>query len=222
MIRVIFFDWNGTLLNDANMGLVGTNNVLRLFDIRPITIKEYRDFFDIPITEFYSKIGISEKTFFENHLKIQETFHRFYEKPSEKCRARVGTAVLLRWLHSQGIKSIILSNHTTKSIERHLKRLKLERYIEDIMANDNILHTGLKDKATRAEEYVKKNDFSPEQILVVGDAPEEAIIARRLGGKSVLISGGWYSEKRLKKVRPDYLISKLDRLVGIIKDMQNK
>jgi phosphoglycolate phosphatase len=222
MIKLVFFDWNGTLLSDATANLEATNDVLRLFSIKSMTIKTFRDLFEVPITKFYSKVGVDEKLFFENHSKIQETFHGSYEKHSERCKTRIGTGVLLKWLHSEGIRSVILSNHTVEGIEKHLKRLKLEKYVDAVLANDNIMSTGVKDKAKYAEDYVKEKGFGPSQILVVGDAPEEAKIARQLNAKSVLVFGGWYSERRLKEASPDYIIGRLDKLIGVIKDIQGK
>ncbi len=222
MIKLVFFDWNGTLLSDATAGLEATNNLLCQFNIKPIAIKTYRDLFEMPVTKFYSEVGIDEKLFFENHSKIQDRYHSFYEKRAEHCRARAGTDVLLKWLHSEGIRSVILSNHTVEGIEKHLKRLKLEKYIDVVLAHDNIMSTGTKNKAKYAEEYVREKGFSPKQILVVGDAPEEAKIARQLNAKSVLVSGGWYSERRLKEAKPDYIIGRLDKLIGIIKEIQGK
>jgi len=219
MIRLVLFDWNGTLLSDATAGLEATNNLLPMYNIKPITMKKYRETIDIPITKFYSRVGISEEMFFEEHARIQETFHGFYEKRIENGRARAGTRALLKWLRSKGISSVILSNHTVGGIEAHLKRLKMDRYVDAILANDSIMHTGLKDKAKRAQDYIKKGGFGRRQVLVVGDAPEEARIARRLGSRSVLISDGWYSVRRLKEAKPDYLIRRPDKLIEIIKSI---
>ncbi len=219
MIRLVFFDWNGTILSDTAAGLEAENQVLRLFKLTPITIKDHREFFDVPITKFYSKVGINEKTFLEHHAEIQETFHNFYEKRVERCRARAGTVILLKWLRSEGIRSVILSNHTVKGIELHLKRLGLEGYFDAVLANEDIMSTGMKDKAERADEYLRKNNFDPSEILVIGDSAEEAKIATRLCGRSVLVSGGWYSERRLKEAGPDYVIGRLDKLIGVIKNI---
>jgi phosphoglycolate phosphatase len=220
MIKLVFFDWNGTILSDTTATLEATNNVFALFNIKPITIKKYQNLYEVPITKLYFKVGINEKLFFENHSKINETFHSFYEKRIEYCRARAGANVLLRWLHTKGIKSVILSNHTVESIERNLKRLKLEKYVDTILANDNVLLTGLKDKTKRAEDYVKENGLSTKQILIVGDSSEEAKIARQLGVKSVLVAGGYCSEKRLKEAKPDYIIGRLDKLIEVINNIQ--
>jgi phosphoglycolate phosphatase len=220
MIKLIFFDWNGTILDDAVANTKASNRVLLLFNIKPITLGQNKGIFDIPITKFYARVGIGKKLFFENQSKIQETYHHFYEKYAEHCGAREGANVLLEWLNSKGIKAVILSNHTIESIERHQKRLKLKKYFDAILANDSIMSTGLKDKAERAEDYAREHGFNSKQLLVVGDSPEEAKIARRLGAKSILVSGGWYSERRLKKAKPNYVIGRLDKLIEVMKNIQ--
>jgi phosphoglycolate phosphatase len=218
MIKLVFFDWNGTILSDTAASLASVNKVLALFDVNPVTIKRYRELFEIPITKFYSDVGVNEKIFSANHSKIQKTFHDSYEKRARHCRTRSGAHVLLKWLHSEGIKSVILSNHTVDGIYPHLRRLKLERYVDAVLANDSILHTGLKDKTRRAEDFAKENKIDPKQILVVGDSPEEARIARQLGARSVLVTGGWSSESRLNAAKPDYVIKRIDRLIEIVKE----
>lgn len=220
MIKLVLFDWDGTILDNATAGLDSENDLLRLFNLKPITMQKHRDIFEIPVSKFYAKAGLTEELIKDSN--IQEIFQGIYEKRVGNAKARTGAGALLKWLHSEGIKSAILSNHTIVGIEKSLKRLKLEKYVETILANELAIHTGgVKDKAEYAEEYLKRTRFNPRQALIVGDAPEEARIARRLHLRSVLITDGWYSKRRLEETKPDYLIKKLNELPRIIKDVQD-
>lgn len=51
MIKLVIFDWNGTILSDAAANLEAENRVLSLFNIEPITIKQYRERFEVPPDE---------------------------------------------------------------------------------------------------------------------------------------------------------------------------
>ena len=54
------------------------------------------------------------------------------------------------------------------------------------------------------------------ETMIVGDGPEEIRIGREMGLKSVSITDGFCSLKRLKAKRPDHLVKRLDEIIGLI------
>lgn len=61
MIKLVAFDWNGTILSDALACSQSVNEVLKLFNLKPATLKAYREHFDVPVSRTYLGLGISEK-----------------------------------------------------------------------------------------------------------------------------------------------------------------
>ena len=217
MIRLVVFDWNGTLLSDTNGCLDADNHVIKFFGGNPVDLKKYRATVTIPSIDFYSRHGCKRSSLIRQSKKLGEIFHSFYEARAKKCRSRKGVKKLLEWLHKNKIHSIILSNHTANGIVFQLKRLKLGRFIECILANDK-LDTSMRkrNKAEKLEKYIKEKNFKKNQILIIGDSPEESEISKALHIKSALITDGYYSTSRLKNSKPDFIINNLSELNRII------
>ena len=217
MIKLIVFDWNGVLIADTAACMAADNHVLEVFGGKPVDLETYRETIIIPSLSFYTMHGANEKELVENPEKWGKVFHEFYEKRAAKCRSRGNAKKLLKWLKGKGINSIILSNHTVEGIETQLKRLGLKEFVAEVLANpakDTSLHK--RNKREKLGGYIKKNGYKKGEILIVGDSPEEAEIARTLGIKSVAITNGYYSTARLRKSKPDFLINNLKELIPII------
>ena len=54
----IIFDWNGTLINDADVFVNVLNALLDKRKMDRINLNTYRDLFCFPIVDFYKKIGL--------------------------------------------------------------------------------------------------------------------------------------------------------------------
>lgn len=222
MIKLVAFDWNGTLFADTISCLEGDNAVLATLGIKPLTIKQFRDKFDVPIVNFYKNAGVEPKKALANYMQNEALFHSVYEKRAEKSRSRAHTGELLTWLKEHKIDSIIISNHTVQGIGKHLKRLRIEAYFRDVLANDSIgLIFKNRSKKEKLQAYLAQNGIKPKDILIVGDATEEIEIARAIGTKVIAITNGFYSTPRLRKAKPDYLIHDLKEVIGIIENLNS-
>lgn len=217
MIKLVVFDWNGVLIADAQATVDTDNHLLKSFGRKPIDMRTYRNTFTMPVKNFFLNLGFSEEEMREGAKRIQETFHAHYEPRIAGVRTRAGAKELLEWLSKRGIECIVLSNHTLHSIEAHAGRLGIRRYFSQIIANDMHATMHGKNKAEKLVNLVKKSRYKKEEVLVIGDSPEEAEAGRLAGIRSVGITGGYYSTRRLKEANPDYLINNLSAMIDIIK-----
>lgn len=218
MIKLVAFDWNGTLLADTVACMIGDDAALISLGYKPIGIKKFRETFEVPLLNFYAKIGVDTKNIPKDKFKKSEdAFHKNYEKRAACARTRAGTRSLLDWLQKRNIPSVIFSNHIRDRIMEQLARLKIENYFQEVIANTNnheiIFNRG---KGERLKEYLKEKSIEPSEILIVGDTTEEIEIARELGGISIAIAHGYQSTPRLKAAKPDYLINSLQQIEKII------
>jgi phosphoglycolate phosphatase-like HAD superfamily hydrolase len=221
MIKLIAFDWNGTILADTSANIRANSLTLKKFKLKPISLNKFRDSFEIPVKNYWLKAGFTVKFFDNNFTQINETFHVNYEREAKNCRTRGGVKKILEWLYEQKTTSIIYSNHTILDINKHLKRLKIKRYFETILGRpegDNS-HIHNRGKADKLKGYVRQNKLKPHQVISVGDTEEEIEIGKQLGYHTVAIAEGWNSIKRLKKHHPDFLIHNMLELKKIVKQL---
>lgn len=217
MIKLVIFDWNGVLIADAAATVAVDKELFEEFGHKPIDIKTYREIFTMPVKDFFIAAGFSKAEMEKNAVRIQERFHALYEPRIANIRTRTGARRLLDFIAEKGIDAVILSNHTIEGITSQLKRLDIEKYFSRIIAND--IHSTMekKNKAQKLLDLLEGSPYKKDEILIIGDSPEETEAGKLAGIKTVAISGGYYSTKRLKEAKPDHLIHTLTSLIDIIK-----
>ncbi len=218
MIKLVIFDWNGTLLADTGPVVEGTNKELQVLGLPPITVRDYQRLFEVPMAKFYKHFGVSKELFREKSTEMAKAFHSFYEPRVARARTRSGARTTLKSLDTKGYSKIILSNHTVEGIYFQLERLKLSTYFDSILANDVLDGAHFKGKQHRLEEYIKSNGINPSSAIIVGDTIEEIQIGKSMGLKTVSITGGYNSTKRLKAAKPDVLVHSLHEIIQIIEE----
>ena len=218
MIKLVIFDWNGVLIADAHACMDADNYILKVFGGKKVDFKEYQDTIIIPSIDFYVQHGCSRAKLLREHTRWGKLFHAYYEKRAAKVRTRTNARKLLLWLSKNGVESIILSNHTVSGISAQLKRLKIRPFFSKLLANEEKAKSMEgRNKGRRLEIVLKKCRLKKSEVLIIGDSPEEIEIGRKEGIVTVGITGGYYATWRLKAAKPDYLISDVGQLIGIIK-----
>jgi len=218
MIKLIAFDWNGTLLADTICSWEGSSKQLEFCGKKPMSLLKFRQTFAFPYSECLVANGVRREFILKNSGKIAKTFFDFYEQRAVKCRTRSGVREVLSWLKKNHIGSMIYSNHTLLGIEAQLKRLKIKNYIEIVLAHSDQaggLHN--KNKGQKLLSYIKSNNFKPHEVISVGDTAEEIEIGKQYGFYTVGITGGYNTAAKLKMHHPDYLIHNMGDLIDIIK-----
>lgn len=223
MIKLVAFDWNGTLLSDFKSTLDATNHTLVFLKSKPITSLEYKTYFRIPLADFYHDLGINKEDFLRNTKAIAAIWHKYYEKRASKSRTRSSTRKLLAWLGENQIASVIFSNHTHLGIEKQLRRLNITNLFQTVLANsEQDSAYKAKGKKEKLKDYIKSNKLKFSEVLVVGDSAEEVEIGQEFGSKTIAITNGYYITRRLKSAKPDYLIHNLKEVINIIKKLNGQ
>lgn len=222
MIKLVAFDWNGTLFSDTFSCLEGTNEELKYLGLETVSLKTYQKYFDVPVKRMYLSLGVDEKVYNLNLNELAKIFHSFYEQRVLKVRTRRNTKKLLNWLLASNIDSIIFSNHIDFQISKQLERLKIEKYFKKVIANSHIgTSQEIRAKKDKLKNYIVNNKIPFKNILIVGDTIEEIEIGKELKVKTIAITGGNCSTNRLKAENPDYLIDNLIEIIPIVKELNN-
>ncbi len=225
MIKLIAFDYNGTLLSDTAIVLKAENIALTSVGLKPITLKHFQETFQIPIIKYWENLNIPE-SFVKKHFQtIEDTFHLNYEKLVNTSRTRAGSKEVLTWLNTNQIQAVIYSNHPTYRIKEQLVRLKMLEKFNAILGRettDDFTHMLERGKEKKLAEYIKKHKFKPHEVISIGDTEEEIEVGKKFGFYTVGITGGYNSAKRLKKHQPNFLIHNMLELKNIIKRISAK
>lgn len=215
--KLIVFDWNGTVLADTLPCWRASNLCLEFFGCAPISLARYRETANFPVIHFYAANGASVDTVLEKQDEANAIFYGHYMEAALKCRTRSGMRELLGWLDGRGMDRTILSNYITHEIEKQLERLKIRSYFSHVCGNSDgqtVLHRAT--KAERLSAYMLKRGYHAGNTYLIGDSTEEPEIAHRLGLKCISITGGYFSEKRLRAAKPHFLVHNLKDVIEIL------
>ncbi len=217
-IKLIAFDWNGTLLSDTVAAWKASDKLFLMYGLKATSITKFRQTFTIPIRDMWLANGLTKEI---NFQKQSEAYHPLYEKYATKSRTRSGTKQVLAWLKTSHITRMIFSNHIAPDIIKQLLRLNIFEYFDEILARPAGDHSHVKTRGKEQKllDYVKLKKFKPHEVISVGDTEEEIEIGKKHGFYTVAITGGYNTTSRLKKHKPDFLIHNMLELKNIVKKL---
>ncbi|WP_431044102.1 HAD family hydrolase [Streptomyces sp. P1-3] len=191
----IVWDWNGTLLHDIDAVIAATNASFEEIGLPPITLERYRELYCVPVPRFYERL-IGRLPTEEEWQVMDATFHRYYWAMAETAGLALGAKELLADWQAAGLTQSLcsLAPHDllvplvrTHGIEQHFVR------VDGRIGNSN---TG---KAEQMVGHLAALDgVPPEQVVVIGDAADDAIAAAHAGAHAVLYTGGSHSRASLE------------------------
>ncbi len=191
MYQYIFWDWNGTVIDDVGVALDAVNQMLRERNYPEITLQRYRELMDTPIIHFYEPIFDLEKYPFE---EIADEFQILYQGGAPQPYESVPE--LLQQFQAQGKHQIVLSSSQQQSILALSGVLGLRNYFDAILGADDIYSLS---KVGRAVGYLQQNQIMPEQCVLIGDTVHDYEVACHMGISCVLLACGHDDRGRLQK-----------------------
>jgi len=116
----------------------------------------------------------------------------------------------LRELRKLGLKMAAVSNASQDNTELVLKAFGLDKYFDVILGKDYSNIDGVKPSPYLIKKALKALELKPEEVLIVGDSPNDVLAGKNSGIKTVNIV-------RFEKVPgADYYVKDLWELVEIV------
>lgn len=187
----VFWDWNGTILDDVDIAVKSLNDILIKYGYSPITKEAYCDMVDTPIIKLYDKLFDLNKISFE---KLAKEFNNNYKYYSNEITLNKGVLEKLKEFKKNSVTQVILSSSATTDIKHNLEKFGLLEFFRDILGADDFLAG---DKIQRAEDYFTKNCVDKSKVLFVGDTVYDGKMSDVLGVKYALVSCGHQSYEQL-------------------------
>ncbi|MEU1791761.1 HAD family hydrolase [Streptomyces sparsogenes] len=190
----LVWDWNGTLFHDNDVVISATNASFAEIGLPPITLERYRELYCVPVPRFYERLMGRLPTDAEWQA-MDEAFHRHYWVMAESAGLALGAERLLADWQAAGLTQSLCS------LAEHRRLIPLVRThgIESRFVRVDG-RTGQSDTG-KAEQMVRHvaalEGVTPDRIVVIGDALDDAVAARHAGARAVLYTGGSHSRASL-------------------------
>lgn len=187
----IFWDWNGTLLDDVDYCIATVNRSLSARNMPLMDKEKYYRLFRFPIKDYYADLGFTFRD--DTYERLAEEYNRNYAAHNKSLSLREHAEETLAVFKSKKITQYILSASERTVLERALSSYGIENYFEKVLSTDNYLAEGKISYGKKFAETLPKNA----SVLLIGDTEHDAETAKAIGADCVLIRGGHSSDEKL-------------------------
>lgn len=212
-IKHIIWDWNGTLVNDAQLCVDIVNEILSEFDIPPVSFEFYRNNFSFPVRNYYDRLGLPKNE--KSYRRVSEIFISEYRKRWESCDMQPNAYETMNRVRDAGISQSVLSASKFADLVKFVDGFGLSDLLETLSGTSNVQAAGKKDIST---SHLSKISADPESTLLVGDTVHDFEVSNFLGTHCVLFSGGHNSSKVLKQSGCEAVVEDLLRVFDRVID----
>jgi phosphoglycolate phosphatase len=192
-ITHIFWDWNGTLLNDAWLCCDVMNRMLMAREMPVMSMARYQEIFDFPIVNYYERIGFDFGK--ESFEKLGLEFIDGYEIRRGEAALYDDVRESLDRVEARGLGQSILSAYKHDTLVRLVQEHALTDYFHDLHGHHHIYPTG---KAPQGKLALEALGVDPAETVLIGDTVHDSDVAEELGMQCVIIPGGNQPEAVLR------------------------
>ncbi|MBN2300049.1 MAG: HAD family hydrolase [Acholeplasmataceae bacterium] len=194
-MKYIFWDFNGTVLDDAYLCFEILNEMLIEEDRPIVSFEEYLMIFDFPVEAYYAKVYDLEKTSFEI---LAHRFIERYQPRSLKLQLHHGVIDAIKHFEKKGFINIMLSASEINNLHRQLEHFKIKNLFKHILGTSDVY---AKSKVDVAKRFIEENKIDPKDIMMVGDTLHDVEVAEELGCEIILFTKGHQHKDRLNKYK---------------------
>lgn len=215
-VKAVLFDFDGTIMDSMGILYRIFNTVLKKFGLPTIAPQQFCEKAGRPVKD------ILRETVLKNR-KIDDLFVRSFENEFVKIYVEEGFKdnkpfpsiyKALDFLRFQGIKTAIVTTTPRVFLEDNLSRFGLKKYFDIIIAREDVKnYKPAPDVILKAIKLLK---VKPNECVIVGDSPLDIKAGKKAKVKTIAVSTGLCSRKRLQKEKPTLLIKDISELIEII------
>ena len=188
----IIWDWNGTLLDDAETCVDILNVLLRKRGKDAISYEQYRDEFAFPVKAYYNRLGFDFEA--ERYDEVAREYIEIYYKRQFDCKLQDDAIATLRWCREEGVSQSILSAYNQQLLTEAVEFFGLEHFFVTLAGLDNhYAHS----KVEAGKGLLRELGLSGERVLLVGDTTHDYETAKAMGTDCVLVGRGHHRHERL-------------------------
>lgn len=206
MIKVVIFDFDGTLADTFDLIVDITNRLSVEFGYKPARKEEIPEIQKLTPLQAINQSGISilKLPFLLRRIRLE------FQKEIHNVSLFAGIKEVLLELKSQGYKLGIITSNGQENVEFVLQKNDL--LIFEFMFSGTTLFG--KDKVLK--KYLKAENINPEEVVYVGDETRDIHAAKKAKAKVIAVTWGFNSTEALSEHHPDALIQQPQELIEVI------
>ena len=192
-IRLVVWDWNGTLLDDTWLCIDIMNGMLARRGLPVMSHARYQEAFDFPVIRYYERVGYDFAK--ESFEKLGTEFIDEYERRRGEPVLTTGALDTLAALGRAGVEHAILSGYRHTTLEQLLVHHGIRKLFTDVIGADDHYASG---KVERGRRWIAQHRVRPEHVVMVGDTIHDFETAHAMGAHCILMTTGSHARARLE------------------------
>lgn len=200
-MRHIVWDWNGTLLADQEIVLAALNAVLEEAGLPPTTMARYRELYRRPVRAFYESL-FGRPVDDREWDRLDRVYHEHYRTRLAEARLAHDALDALEHVDARMTRTTqsLLSMWRHAELLPEVRRRGLHDYFLRV---DGLRGPAGERKASYLEAHLRALEVDgahANEIVVIGDAIDDAYAAEHVGARAVLYDGGSHPRQELESL----------------------
>jgi len=202
-INTLVFDWDGTLVDSAHLGLLAFQKTFAELEV-PFPMEIYEASYSPNWYSTYRALGLPEELW-------QRADSLWLQHYGEETAPLIdGVSETLSALHAKGHRLGVVTSGSHSRVTREMERSTLHGLIDVMICNEHIENK--KPHPEGLEKALARLDSTPAQSAYVGDAPEDIEMGRRGNVLTIGVRSNYPSSKRLMNAAPDIYLQRIVEL----------
>ena len=191
---LVFWDWNGTLMDDVRYSVACLNGLLEEYGYEQrYSLGRYREIFGFPIEAYYRRAGFDFDR--DPYPVLADSYMQRYNADVDACPLTEGAAGVIQALAGRGIEQALLSVSRRDYLTEQAARRGLGGAFRAMLGLSDIYGVS---KVQLGRDYIAASVADPTRCLMVGDTDHDAETARAMGVRCILYAGGHQARPRLE------------------------
>jgi HAD superfamily hydrolase (TIGR01509 family) len=203
-IKNLLFDWDGTLVDSAHLGLIAFEKTFGELGF-PFLHTVYEAAYSPNWYSTYEALGLPQELW----QSADDLWIQHYGDQSAPLIDGVGETLLS--LRSNGYQLAVVTSGSRSRISREVQQCVLREAFAVIICNEDI--TNKKPHPEGLERAIRQLNVDPSQCAYVGDAPEDIEMGRRGKVMTIGVRSAYPSSARVLSAKPDLYLERLAELV---------
>lgn len=187
-IKAILFDLDGVLVDATEWHYEALNKALHLFGFNITRYEHLSAYNGLPTRKKLEMLSVEKKLPCALHGLINR-LKQIYTKDEirARCRPVFEKEYMLSRLKNEGFRLAVCSNAIGDSVELMIRQSGLYDYFEFVLSNEDVGRP--KPDPEIYTKAIMRLSLTPEEVVIVEDAPHGIEAARRSGGRLCQVTG---------------------------------
>src|SRR6185436_14210281 len=199
-ISTILFDWDGTVVDSAQLGLVAYEKSFAALGV-PFDHEAYRAVYSPNWLSVYEGLGLPK----EHWQRADELWTQHYDE--QRAELIKGAGETVAEIRQKGYRLGVVSSGNDCRVNREIDELGLGGFFEVVVCHEQVRNR--KPHPEGIEIALRKLGVAPTQAAYVGDSPEDIQTGKSANVTTVGVRSSYPTSWKLQSAEPDIYLESL-------------